>query len=396
MARTIFAGQMPFSAGAALQGASDTIGSAMAIENENERHKLSQRAGEQDLEQDAQRFEMDKEAFKLNAKRLEAQVEAESLLTQIRQQTLDEVREASSVERFVNRAAAFPEEAQGIAAAQPDIFEKMDERQTAQFKLAMDVVREERRQTESAFHLGSTITKKLSHAAVNTGEAPIMPGYLEGLQQIQQELSGWQPGAGRDPDEMRAEAAELEKEQTKFAIEHDAINAGLKDFKASYGEGPEMAPVWSMIRAGDFDGAADFAYRTKHPEAYQKTREDAQAEKVNETRDMLTGRFLSGALGGKEPLKPGTPEWDAYMDKSWLWARSVYGEDVVPLTPKERAIQELSAYAAAGIPKEEAKAAIRAGLSVEEYQMSQPPKSGPPKPGGNGFTKPPPILEQGP
>lgn len=398
MARTITAGRMPFPAGSALQGASDTIATSMGLKREAERHKLEQRAGEQDLEQDAERHELDKQAFALNAKRLEAQVAAEDLLTQTRQQTLDELREASSVERFVNRAMLFPEEAKGIAKAQPDIFSKMDERQAAQFKLALDVSREEKRQTESAFQLGSTITKKLSHASVNTGEAPIMPGYLEGLQQIQQELSAWRPGQGRDPAEMRAEAAELEQEQTKFTIEHDAINAGLKDFKAAYGEGPEMAPVWSMIRGGDFDGAADFAYRTKHPEAWKKTREDAQAEMVNETRDMLGRQALAGALGGTEPLKPGTPEWDAHMDSFWKWARGVYGVDVVPLTAKEEQLEAAKAYAAAGIPKEEAREAIRAGLSVEEYQMSQPPAA--PKANGkaprSGFTKPPPILEQAP
>ncbi len=364
MARTI-AGQ-PFSAGNAFQGASDTIASGMAIQNENERHDLFKKGGEQRLSQEAEAFEMDKEQFRLNVQRMHAQAEAEQLETQIRLEERDRLKQEASVQQHILQGAMRPEKAQEM---DPALLEGANARQTEQFGAVLAAGRQMREQTELAFNLGKRVTMELGKATVGTGDAPYMPGYPEGLQQLQEQLMMWQPGAG-DPQELVAQFQELQQANAEFQIQHDATQAALEDLKTQYGGGPEFSVARAMVRAGKLDEAADEAYRTKHPEAWKKTREDAQNELILDVQRELGDQFLSLAL--EKGWDPGSEEWNSQRAKFYGAAREVYGEDFVPLSAKEQAAESAAAYAAAGISREEADKAMRAGLSVEEYQASQP------------------------
>ena len=395
MATTVHAGP---SWANALQSASDTAGTYRKATQEKEAHRLSQRAGEQALSQEAEAFEMDKQAFAQNARRLQHLDEAEQLETQIRLEERERLKQESSVQQHILRGALRPEKAQELDPAQ---LEGATPQQTAQLQGVLAAGREIRQQTEAAFRLGKRVTLELGNVTVGTGDAPYMPGYAEGLAALQQQLAGWQPGAG-DPMELATQYQELQRENNEFQIQYDAKQSALKDLDAQYGGGPEYAVARALIRDGKLDEAADEAYRTKNPEAWKKTREDAQNEVILDVQRELADQFLSLALNPANNYEPGTEEWDKARASFYGAAREVYGPDVVPLSEKEQQLEALQAYAAAGVPKEEAKAAIRAGLSVEEYQASQAPQrplefARPPgKNGKAGFTKPPPIVDQGP
>jgi hypothetical protein len=363
MATTVHAG--PAWANA-LQGASNTAGSYRRATQETAQHELSLREGEQELDQRAESFELDKQAFAQNAKRLQAQADAEELETQIRLDERDQIKRAASVQQNILRHALRPEKAQ---EADPLEFEGATPQQTQQLMAVLEAGRRIRQETEAAFQLGKEVTRELGRVQVGTGDAPYMPGYAEGLAALQQQLMGWQPGAA-DPQELGAQLQELKRENFEFQARHDAISMALKDFQAQYGDDPELGFVKALIREGQFDEAHEAAYQIKHPRSYQKTREDAQAELIDETRQQLADQALSKALDSG--LEPGTPEWDGFMDSFYVSARKLYGPDVVPYSEQEQFDQELQAFIAAEVPEEETFKALEAGLTFEEYQASQP------------------------